>query len=1404
MKLARALFPGVDDVFQGRYRIVAEIGSGGFGTVYRAVQLATGQQVAIKVLRLVGARDARVLEKRLARLEREMRLCAQLHHPNIVGLIDFGRADDGSVYSVFEFVPGKNLEEVLAEEGALDPVEARHLMLQVLDALACAHGQGVIHRDLKPSNIMVISTGARRNALVLDFGIGVVTDKVQGGEQSRLTATNEVLGTIAYASPEQLFSKPTSPSSDLYSWGLVFLECLTGAPAIQGASMMDALLKQVAATEVAMPPALHAHPLGRLLRSVVAKKPEERPATVQEVMKRLESCLVADLRRQDLAQAPAVPRPSDLLSQPPPPPASETLQVEQAPRAGAARQAADVPATLEAQAPAAYPMSGERRQVTAVCVMLSVLSPEGRSIDIEEADQLLYAGQETCARVAARFRGHPTGALGNQTIFWFGYPAADEDDARRAGRAALEMISEFEREPIPNGSGPKPRLEVRIGIHTGIVVSWPSSMPATHRLMASFGTTSNVAAQLCALAAPGAIVVSGATHRLLRLRFSFSALGAQTLGAHVLGGAAARVDTYRLEWPISITHAAGAEHQDGPMADRAHEMDLLLQRWEEVRGGRGQAVLVSGEAGIGKSRLVRELANRIRSVPHRWIECRSAPEDQNSALYPIIDMLERTLELGDEETPAGKLAKLKGLLQSLDFTLDEHVPLFSQLLGIPLNGNGKKNGHTRQEVAPQLFKEQLLNALVSLFFELAEREPVVLLAEDLQWTDPTTLELYSMIVQEASSARILVIFSARPAFTPPWKASDVLQLQLARLGREEVKEMVASLSGLSGPPSSGLIKQIVERTDGVPLFVEELTRMMAESGLFTDSSEGGRPSVRPSLAGAVPGTLRDLLTARLDRLGRAKGTAQIAAALGREFSFDVLAAVSPLGDPKLLQDDLDALVAADLVFRKRRAKGQSYAFKHGLVRDTAYESMLKRARQKVHGDIARVLTERFGDSPAARPDLLAVHLAEAGREREAVVQVVKAADTSVQRSAPAEAMGHAHQALAWLEALPPGPERDGLELHVQNVLITSLMTLKGLGAPDVRAAIQRAQALLDNVEDSQFTALLTARLGFYYQMRADLAESISLGKQCLAQAERAGDTAAQVAAHVLLSLSLLYSARFEESQSAALRALALYDPEEHGHYALLLGGFDFRAACYGALGFVAWFRGQPDRALEQAQRGVALMEQAGHANSIAAALLYLASVHSYRREPVALAETCRRLQEISQRHGLFLGAVAGLYLGALGGDAEGPKQIVGGLRAYGHQFGMPYWLSTIAETEAAKGQLDAALERIEDCIRTSEATGEVHYLPELIRLEGTFLTRRDGEAAVGAEACFRRALDLARSQKSPMCALRAATSLGSLLRASDRRDEARRELSAALEGVTEGSGLPDLQDARALLADLGG
>lgn len=981
------LVPVIGTVFADQYEIQGALGEGGFGTVYKARQLATGQSVAIKVLRLPDGAAGQGHEKRIARFQREMQICGQMHHPNIVRLIDSGHTDGGVVYSVFEFVPGKNLAELLVEEGHLDPAEARHLMMQVVDALACAHSAGVVHRDLKPANIMIVPTGARRNALVLDFGIGALTQEARRDESARITLTNESIGTPSYAAPEQLRNQPLTPRSDLYAWGLVFLECLTGKRVISGETVAEVIFKQLSLDPIPIPDVIADHSLGRILRRATAKDAAVREVTAEGLLRDLEGCDVSELRPRTGATR-IEPASADA--------ATVTVQFSTAPRA---------PRLVE----------GERRQITALCCNLGAASVGPKPVDMEELDHVLGTQQEACAEIARRLDGHVASALGNSVLFYFGYPTAREDDARRAARAALAMAAEVRRRSTTLEAERGIRVDLRVGLHTGLVVSRELGEPSSSRIGFVVGTTPKLSARLAALAEPGEILASGGARLLLRKYFVLD----ETM-TRLVDDTTAPVEVFALR---DGDLAAGA--REVPLVGRERELSTLFEGWGKVRGGAGQAILVSGEPGIGKSRLTRALAERLTDEAHTWLECRAAPDGVNSAFFPIIELIDRMLDPHREVKADGKLTKLEVLLSLHGFDLAEAMPLFMPLLSLSLPSKWPP-----LDVSPQKKRELTRNAVLSLLFEMAEKEPVVLVIEDLHWADPSTVELLGQLVGEVSSARVLALFTARPEFSPPWSAS-VLPIQLGRFGRPEVEQMILKVTSGRALPRE-VLDVVASRTDGVPLFVEELVLTMIETGALVER-DGSYALAKPLSEVAIPATLRDSLVARLDRLGRAKETAQVAAAIGREFTFELLRAVSPL-DEAAAQEDLDRLVASELVYRKRRLKNPAYIFKHAMVRDAAYESMLKRSRVEVHTRIAKALeeslpevTQKAAEAIAAREigsldaarfySSLAYHWSRAEVLEKAAPHFVHAGDHASTAYANEEAIGFYRAATAQLHEL---------------------------------------------------------------------------------------------------------------------------------------------------------------------------------------------------------------------------------------------------------------------------------------------------------------------------------------------------------------------------------------------------
>jgi TOMM system kinase/cyclase fusion protein len=1327
-------------VFQGRYEILARLGEGGFGQVFRARQRVTNHEVAVKVLRALHTTEERLV----ARFQREMELCAQLHHPNIVRLIDSGRVEPDLLYTVFEYVPGRTLADVLAAEGALPPWEAAHLMLQVLDALGCAHKQGVIHRDLKPQNVMVTHTGVRRNALVLDFGLGTLSRESQQ-ELTPITQTREVLGTPAYAAPEQLRGEPVTARADLYSWGLIFLECLTGHRVVEGATLQQVLHKQMGVEPVAIPAWLEQHRLGRLLRKVTNKDATTRDITAESVLRELEACAAEGWPTTEGTQASALPTPTSL---------KDTLITRS---------------------------EGERRQLTAVCCQLHLVRPEGDQMDEEDQDRLLWSLHTVCAEVARRYDGYVGSLLGERMLFYFGYPKAQEDDARRAARAALELAAELERRGAELERANKGRLEFRAGVHTGLVISQEPRARSLGHLPALVGTTPNLAAWLEQQAEPGTVLMSEATSKLLRGHFAFESAEARGAGAQ-------GTPVFRLLHEYKALYSSqAADSAVKPLYGRTQELELLQQRWWQAVSGTGQSVLLTGEPGIGKSRLVQELARQARGAPHTLLECRCLPEGRNSVLHPVVDLLGRLLGISREWTPAQTVSALEALLSQYGFQLSEAMPLFLGLLQV----QGDPERYPAPPVSPELAKELTLEAVVNLFFEMAAQQPLLLLVEDLHWADPTTLELLGQLLEELSTGRICLVLTARPEFSTPWPTG--YHLQLSRLDRRRVEEMVTGLTrGRTLPPE--VIEQLVNRTDGVPLFVEELTQVVMAS-LPARADTPSRATLPASVT--IPTTLRDSLMARLDSLGPAREVAQLASALGREFSYEVLKAISQREEPEL-QRELKVLVEADLVHRRRGVRNPAYLFKHALIRDMAYESMLKPVRRQVHARIAAALEAHFPEIVGVRPDLLVLHHAAAEQKRQALDYAQKAALAALMRSAHHETIAHITEALGWLDAVEDPRERAQIELGLNSLLMPAMMDVHGWADERIKALAERSQALIDELGDSPTVVPPLWGLVFFHYTRGQYALTVSLADRLLVMAEQSGSDGLKVMALYVRCGCYTAQGRLLEAREAGNSAIALYDAAKHQPLAMQFG-IEPRALSKLMLGLAEWLLGNPDQAAADAQTGLAWAQESKHVGTLGISYLYVLTILQVRGEREQLISTADVGIELNKRHGLTTHAeYCRMMRSWATGDVEHLRQGIAFHVGRGMEMGMTFYKAMLADLELAAGRHDSALETLEGAIRWGRSSGELYVMAELLRLKGLCLRARG--AAGPAEECLREAIDIAREQSAKILELKAVSSLSELLVERGQAAQARDLLAPLVQGFSNAPNVPDIARARALLA----
>jgi TOMM system kinase/cyclase fusion protein len=1042
----------------------------------------------------------------------------------------------------------------------------------------------------------------------------------------------------------------------------------------------------------------------------------------------------------------------------------------------------------------------ERRQLTVLFCDLVNSTALASQLDPEEWREVVRAYQDTCAKVIQRYDGHIAQYLGDGLLVYFGYPLAHEDDAQRAVRAGLGMVEAVGQLNTRLARERGVQLTVRLGIHTGLVVVGDVGGGRWQEQLA-LGETPNIAARLQGLAEPNTVAISAATHRLLEGFF-----GCQALGTPALKGVGQSIEVYRVLYESAARSRLEVAGNTGltPLVGREQEIGLLLERWAQVRDGFGQVVLLSGEAGIGKSRLVQVLKEQVAAEPQAWLTpCQCSPYYQNTALYPWIELLERVvLRFDREQSPSQKLSKLEGHLVQYGLPLAEAVPLFAALLSLPLPAE-----YAPLQVSPEQQKRQLLHALLTILLRIAAQQPVLFVMEDVHWVDPSTLELLGLLIDQGPTARILALWTFRPDFSPPWTGrSHLTQVTLHRLTRPQAAEMIRQVAhGKALPPE--VVEQIVAKTDGVPLFVEELTKMVLESGLLQER-EGRYALTGPLPPLAIPATLHDSLLARLDRLAMAKGLAQLGATLGREFSYALLQAVSPW-DEATVQRGLHQLVEAEFLYQKGLPPQATYRFKHALIQEAAYQSLLKSTRQQYHQRIAQVLAAQFPETVETQPELLAHHYTEAGLIPQAIPYWQRAGERAVERSANVEAISHLTTALALLPSLPDTPERTEHELTLLTALGIPLVLTKGHAAPEVEAIYVRARTLCQQLGDTPqlFSALLGLRR--FYLMRGELRTAHELGEQLLHLAERFDDPGLLVRAHMMLAEILLWLGEFARARAHAEQGIACYDPQQHRAQAFLYGN-DPGVCCRSFAALALWVLGYPDQAQQRSEEALAWAQELAHPFSLAFALQHAARLHQLRREEALTQARAEATIALATEQGFVLWlahapVVRGWALAEQGRAAEGLAQIRQGIaarQAIGVELQQPYHLAVLADAYGKVGQPEEGLRVLTEAQTAAQAIGERFYEAELSRLTGELLRAQSSENHPAAEACFQQALDIARHQQAKSLELRAAMSLARLWQQQGKPAEARELLAPIYGWFTEGFDTADLQEAKALLEAL--
>jgi class 3 adenylate cyclase/tetratricopeptide (TPR) repeat protein len=1032
---------------------------------------------------------------------------------------------------------------------------------------------------------------------------------------------------------------------------------------------------------------------------------------------------------------------------------------------------------------------GERRQVTVLfCDLVGSVSLSTR-LDPEELRRVIAGYHAAAIRAIQRFEGYAAQILGDGVLAYFGYPLAHEGEAERAVRAALAVVEEVPALPPVAGE----RLEVRLGIASGLVVV--SHILAQDRT--AVGETPNLAHRLQSSARPGEIIVSERTRELAGRAFEY-----EDLGLHVLKGIDGDTRLWRVLGPSDVANRFDAARRGAlaPMVGRDDEMALLLDRWERARAGSGQVALLVGEPGIGKSRTMRALRERLGARASLTLEYQCSTFHTNSALYPIIDHLERALRFERGELPEARLDKLERAVTGEWGGGRLECQLLARLLSLPADAR-----FGVLEMTPQRQKEETLQALAGIVAQLAAAAPTLVIFEDAHWADPTTVEMLDLMVARAADLPLLVLVSFRPEFAPDWaRHVHVTRLALEHLPRGHAARLIDEVSGGLNLPAE-LVSQIVDKTDGIPLFVEELTKTVLESGMVVER-DGRYVFERGVDRMAVPATLRDSLMARLDRLIPVKEIAQIGAVLGREFPWALVAAVSPMKERELT-DALDSLVASGLVFQRGTPPEAIYTFKHALVQDAAYDSLLKAKRQELHAAIAGAMRERLPETLAEEPEVLAQHYTLAGMEAEAVPLWRRAGEQALSRISLNEAISHLEIALRLNHTLPSDPARELRELELRVLLGTAWMALRGWPAQQVQDCFAPALALARRL--GRVDALMPISFGLWANMlvRGRIADSVALAQDAIDEAQAVGRDDLAIVGHSAAMISRFSLGDLAEAARHGDEIVARYDARAHAHIVTQCNLDPMSAYGLYAAHFV-WMLGFPDRALDILLEKERHARRIGHPFDLGFALTVGSHVLEYRGEPEALmlrVEEAERLGRdasipfVSEVMAQVMRGVAMLRAGDARSAIDQLRHGITMWNSHGSNIRNPYLKALVAEATAATGDHEQALLILEESLEQVARPGweERAHLAEILRLKGCSLHALGREA--DAAAALRASLDCARQQGARSWELRTATTIAGHLADEGRAAAARALLQPVFDGFTEGFGTMDLRAARSLL-----
>ncbi|ALO44380.1 TOMM system kinase/cyclase fusion protein [Pseudoalteromonas phenolica] len=1263
-----------------QYQLLHKIGEGGFGKVFKAIQVNTGQHVAIKFLAIEPHCEEQQKQRYIERFKRETALSSQLQHPNIVRLLDKGQINDDLLYGVFEYIEGQSLREHLIQEGALNAVDAKEVMLQVLDALVHAHQNGIVHRDIKPANIMLTKTGAKTHAKILDFGIGTLTQDSRQADFNTLTLTQETLGTPSYSAPEQLRGEPATEKTDLYVWGLVFLECLTGLPAITGSSIAAVYHKQLSDMQVSIPSSLLGHPIAALLRRVLIKNATDRVITgdalYQEVALVNMSNLVgvlADLRVQQQAD-------------------DDTMIMRDDGPAGASMQN--------------FTAHIERKQITVLAMRLSSKVLTDKELDLDIVDTLFRSQRNHCIDIATRYGATHVGNLADSVLFYFGYPIASDNDTRLCARTILDAISDIAKRNALTQEAHGVQINVHAGIHAGVFTTYATAMPEGH--------IANTAMALAREAGERQILCSEESRAILEPYSEFEYFGEKLLSSNL---SKKRIFSLKGERRVEAFGFMRGTRNSHELVGRSNELEQSLSIFNH-ESTESRFTHIHGEAGIGKSRLLQEIRSSASKYQHLVAQC--LPEHQNNALYPILTLV-RYLYNTSNLTTSNAIETFTAIITAHDKTLDceQVLPILLIWLNIELSDE-----LTASTLAPDAQKAYLFKALTALLMSqsFTINANKLYIVEDIHWADITTIEFIQHFAKQLHNGDVLISTSRQKV---PTQLQDLtlLEVGLKKLTQQATEDFIVKLFD-DQAVSQNVLDVLVNRTDGIPLFIEELIDMLKQKKLVSVINDAIN-FTSPDKLDQVPTSLRESLQQKLDSLIHAKETAQLAATIGREFEYELLVAASSLSENQI-QNDLNELVAKDLIVHQRSVDHDSYIFKHALVRDAAYESTNTASKEKNHNKIASILVTK----PKLEALLIAYHYKHAQKFLLSSTYGFKAAEHTYEGSLYKEAFNITNEYFQIAKKINDETESIKWQLRLNSYNISSLML--GFGYGDVRIfekAKQNEVLLRQSNESIDLSTEEYQRLHHqliwsqisYHNNKNERYKAITLAEEALTDNTHKATYLHRLLTQSMLANNYVFDAQLEKAEQSLSECFALLDELNHEEIRNGLKTYGLLPNClpYYFNGIFQAVTGQSTQSIKSVEKALQIAQKFNHLPSYLMGLNYSAIISYIINDTTLAKKTIERArQEFKTDSHLYLVFIPTDALNAcLNQDTDMLKGICEKIEKTGQVHSLSFYKAMYIDTLIESKQIDRALNQLSELTSWCETQNEKIMLNKLKELK---------------------------------------------------------------------------------------